>query len=236
MSKICRILFITFLVLLSTQSIFAGRYYDSATGRWLSVDPLTHKSPGVSPYVYALNNPLANIDPDGKEPITLTATGVVAAGAVTIALAGHSYNYLTNPSYRRSYDSFVNSSINVAKDAVNDVVDGVISLFSSDEGTTSDGGESIDWENSPPATPDDLGDEWQEITSDKNKSGNHREFENTKTGEKVRFDKGKEGTKGNAGKDHWHRNNPNSTGKTDRYLDKSGNPVPKGSPDSHILP
>ena len=60
----------------------------------------------------------------------------------TIALAGHTYNYLTNPTYRRSYDSFVNSSINVAKDAVNDVVDGVMSLFSSDEATTSDDGET----------------------------------------------------------------------------------------------
>ena len=54
-------------VLLLTQSTFAGRYYDSATGRWLSIDPKANKYPGWSPYNYCLNNPLRNIDPDGKD-------------------------------------------------------------------------------------------------------------------------------------------------------------------------
>lgn len=67
MSSIYRVFFISFLVLLSTQSIFAGRYYDSATGRWLSVDPKSDKYPGWSPYNYCLNNPLINVDPDGRE-------------------------------------------------------------------------------------------------------------------------------------------------------------------------
>ena len=67
MYKIYRVLFISFLMLLTTQSVFAGRYYDSATGRWLTVDPKTNKYPGWSPYNYALNNPLKNIDPNGQE-------------------------------------------------------------------------------------------------------------------------------------------------------------------------
>lgn len=132
MSRIYRVLFVSFLVLLSTQSIFAGRYYDSATGRWLSVDPLTDKFPGTSSYAYCFNNPLRNIDPDGKEPITLTITGVAVASVVTVAVVGHTYNYLTNPSYRMSYDSFTNSVINISSEAVANVWNTVSNWFSSD--------------------------------------------------------------------------------------------------------
>ena len=39
MSRIYKVLLVSFFLLLSTQTIFAGRYFDSATGRWLSVDP-----------------------------------------------------------------------------------------------------------------------------------------------------------------------------------------------------
>ena len=67
MYRFSRLLLISYLLLLSTQTIFAGRYYDSRTGRWLSVDPKANKYPGWSPYNYALNNPLKNVDPNGEE-------------------------------------------------------------------------------------------------------------------------------------------------------------------------
>ena len=34
--------------------------------KWLSVDPLSDKYPGVSPYAYCNWNPVKNIDPNGK--------------------------------------------------------------------------------------------------------------------------------------------------------------------------
>ncbi|MBS1646826.1 MAG: hypothetical protein JST67_05755 [Bacteroidetes bacterium] len=42
-----------------------GRVYDSKLGLFLSIDPLMDKTPGISPYHYALNNPLKFTDPSG---------------------------------------------------------------------------------------------------------------------------------------------------------------------------
>ena len=64
----------------------------------------------------------------------------------------------------------------------------------------------------------------------------HRTYENPNTGDQIRFDEGEAGRSGHAGKDHYHRYNPNSTGKNDRYLDRHGNPVPDGSKASHLYP
>jgi len=56
------------LVMLS-QLVLAGRYYDSRTGRFLQIDPNSDKYPNLSPYAYCADNPLKYIDPDGKDII-----------------------------------------------------------------------------------------------------------------------------------------------------------------------
>jgi RHS repeat-associated protein len=59
----------------SGYSYYGARYYagnvgvseDSELGIWLSVDPMAHKYPHLSPYVYCANNPVKYIDPNGME-------------------------------------------------------------------------------------------------------------------------------------------------------------------------
>ena len=52
-------------------SYFGARYYDPKYSFWLSVDPLAEKTPSWSPYVYAMNNPINMIDPDGRYAVSV---------------------------------------------------------------------------------------------------------------------------------------------------------------------
>jgi len=46
---------------------FGARYYDARIANWGSVDPLFEKHIGWNPYNYVLRNPMALIDPDGRQ-------------------------------------------------------------------------------------------------------------------------------------------------------------------------
>ena len=54
---------------------YGARYYDPVVSRWLSVDPLAEKYPGLSPYNYTANNPVMLVDPDGRDWIKNNKTG-----------------------------------------------------------------------------------------------------------------------------------------------------------------
>jgi RHS repeat-associated protein len=47
---------------------YGARNYDPALGRWLSPDALSEEYSDYSPYVYAFNDPVRHIDPDGNAP------------------------------------------------------------------------------------------------------------------------------------------------------------------------
>ena len=48
---------------------FHARYHAPSTGRFMTVDPMAEKYPGISPYIYCAGNPIAYIDPDGMDII-----------------------------------------------------------------------------------------------------------------------------------------------------------------------
>ena len=52
---------------LGDQQDYGMRIYDPRVGRFLSVDPLTKAFSMLTPYQFASNSPIANIDLDGKE-------------------------------------------------------------------------------------------------------------------------------------------------------------------------
>lgn len=60
---------------------FGARIYDPRIGRWLSVDPYERLYVPISPYTFALNNPIKLVDADGNvvvddkgNPVTITVT------------------------------------------------------------------------------------------------------------------------------------------------------------------
>lgn len=78
-----------------------------------------------------------------------------------------------------------------------------------------------------PKNPDNLLEGgWIETTHLDAGASGHREFEHPETGEKISFDKGRLGSPGFEGRDHYHRINPASQSKRDSNLDVHGNPVP----------
>lgn len=89
----------------------------------------------------------------------------------------------------------------------------------------------IDWIN-PPCSPNDLNNNWKDITHpQKQLKTPDRTFQNINTNEIIEFHPhNSNGQK----QPHWHRRNPNASGRHDYYLDKNGQPVRKNSKPSHI--
>ncbi|WP_127125374.1 RHS repeat domain-containing protein [Pseudoflavitalea rhizosphaerae] len=196
---------------------FKYRVHDPRLGRFLSVDPIASQYPYNSPYAFAENKVVQFLELEGLE-LTLPRYLGPTFRWPTLTLPKAPSIPIPAPPVIPKVPTAPNGSLNPSYPSL--PVEPL--KFES----------AIDWSN-PPSSPDELGDGWNDVTDPRNKSGS-KEYQNQETGEKIRWDPGKQGENGWEGKNHWHRYNPNSTGKKDLYLDKSGNPVARGSHPSHI--
>ena len=72
---------------------YGARYYDPAVGRFISVDPLYFEQPEkdladpqkLNLYAYALNNPVQNVDPDGRDVVIAYGVGDQERMSLTLA-------------------------------------------------------------------------------------------------------------------------------------------------------
>ncbi len=97
-----------------------ARGYDPVTGRFLQIDPYARLYPNLSPYTYALNNPILYNDPTGKYPDCSTqkqclekyAPGAIVEntigtfrieedGSITTVSLNESFEMTTTVSYER---------------------------------------------------------------------------------------------------------------------------------------
>jgi RHS repeat-associated protein len=210
---------------------YGFRIYNPSLGRFLSVDPLAPKYPELTPYQFASNTPIQAIDLDGLEAwalprflpriqfptirLTLPRAPVMPRSPVLppAPLLPEAPTIPQAPTFPQA------PSMPQSPTAPFDLISG-----------------GINWAN-PPASPDDLSSDWEEVTHPKNNNGENREFRNKDTGEVIRFDKGDPSKGGFQKNDHWHRLNPawnRKMGNKGRYLDRYGNPCDRNSPESHI--
>ena len=196
--------------------VFKYRIHDARIGKFLSVDPLAPEYPWNSTYACTENSVIAFIELEGLERVIprifIPRPILTFPKAPTISIPSPPKLLPPVPMTTRpgisQYPTYPKLDIKLDFES------------------------AIDW-TKPPSSPSSLGEEWEEVTHPDNKSGS-RDFQHKETKEKIRWDPGKDGKSGWEGKDHWHRYNPNKTGKGDYYLDRLGNIVRKGSNASHI--
>jgi RHS repeat-associated protein len=84
---------------------FGDYGYDPGTGRRWNIDPKFNEIAGISPYTYALDNPVVYVDKDGKLPIVPLLLKAGAAGAADM-LAQAAMAYYFDPKVESTGQAF----------------------------------------------------------------------------------------------------------------------------------
>ncbi|MBS0584950.1 MAG: RHS repeat-associated core domain-containing protein [Verrucomicrobia bacterium] len=216
---------------------FGKRYYDPTLRRWLTPDPIG-PSNHANLYQYLFNNPYLYQDDNGEFAfaIPLLFWGAeLAVPTISACITAITYSAVAGAVAYSGY-KFIETFNNFEYPALKSYCtrDLVPTLNKWSYSIMKNG--SVD--PTLPSNPDDLLKRpgWEETTHPSAGKKGHRTFENGKTGEKLRHDKGKPGESGHEKYDHYHRPNPNKTNKHDEYLDHNYNPVGRHSDSSHLYP
>ena len=84
---------------------YGARQHDPILARWDRMDLLCEKTPGISPYNYCNDNPIKNVDPDGREtgiPLPGIYAGFIISGNHNIKTLAF---YITHPQIAKSIGS-----------------------------------------------------------------------------------------------------------------------------------
>lgn len=231
----------------STDLVYFGeRYYSPSLKQWLTPDPMK-QVPG-KPYEYCLNDPSRYFDPNGNWAIAIPLTIKASAWAYAIGSALVSYivpktaDYL-NKEIERTQKEKELKRLTWEIDGVRPEGIGIhaeIDKLEYDQWQKNRTMERSKKKNYSDNVKDEKemerDDNYKDISRPEALERGHRTFEDKRTGVKTRRDQGKPGKPGHEGQDHYHQYNPNRTNKLDEYLDKNGNPCPRGSEESHLYP
>ena len=238
---------------------FGKRDYDPKTSRWLTMDPAGFID-SYNPYQYVLNNPFRYYDLSGENLLgflcgvgqiiaggAIMASGigleVATCGGYTFALGIHESVGLSlmmagvatttyhaqdlSSSRRTKFPSPAISQENYITTSFQEKYGENLSTTYKKKKGSVDEKLSDDPLNDP---------NLEDVSHPQAKEQGRHKFRDRQTGEIIEYDEAQSGKTGHKGHDHYHRPNPNSTGKKNYYLDSNGNPVPKGSESSHLYP
>jgi len=89
-------------------SYFGARYYDAGLSIWLSVDPLAHKYPSMSAYMYCAGNPVMLVDPDGREIVPTEEQAVRVIKSYLLSFPG-----VTEANFKQAFGIKIDEENNV---------------------------------------------------------------------------------------------------------------------------
>ena len=72
---------------------YGARMYDTGLGRWFSADPEAENNLSRSPYHFSGNNPLLNVDPDGKDYWSTNDPALIGAFMNSLKYGFESHNF-----------------------------------------------------------------------------------------------------------------------------------------------